>query len=177
MNLKKLGPTDKKGNCLVVVESPRGSRVKLEYIEEIEAFTVAKPLSYGLTYPFDWGFIPNTKAEDGDPLDAMVMWDVPTYPGVVIPSRLIGVIQLEETDKKGKRVRNDRVIAVPVKAPRELETESYRDLSEREREELSWFFLSAVYFADKAPKILGWGGPKDAAKLVEQFSLKKPKKR
>ena len=69
----------------VVVESPRGSNAKLKFDPELEAMSLSRPLTYGLTYPFDWGFVPGTRASDGDPLDAMLMWDSATYPGVVIP--------------------------------------------------------------------------------------------
>lgn len=173
MNFEKLPARNANGAFYVVVESPRGSRVKLKYDEELSAFTVARPLSFGLTYPFDWGFIPGTEGEDGDPLDAMVMWDTPTYPGVVIPCRAVGVIRLKETNKKGKRQRNDRIIAVPVKAPRDGEVETFHDLSEREREELNHFFVSAVFFAQKDPEILGWGTPKEADELIDS-SLTRP---
>jgi inorganic pyrophosphatase len=67
-----------------VVETPRGSRAKLEFDPKLGAFTLAKPLLTGLTYPYDWGFIPSTKAEDGDPLDVLIIHDAATYPGLVL---------------------------------------------------------------------------------------------
>src|SRR6187397_2754701 len=75
----------------VVVESPRGSNAKLKFDPELEAMSLSRPLTYGLTYPFDWGFVPGTRASDGDPLDAMLMWDTATFPGVVIPCRALGI--------------------------------------------------------------------------------------
>ena len=71
----------------VVVEAPRGSQLKLKYEPRWEAMAVSRPLPIGVTFPFDWGFIPSTQAADGDPLDAMVLWDVPSYPGVVLTCR------------------------------------------------------------------------------------------
>jgi hypothetical protein len=66
-----------------VIEPPRGSSCKLDFDPKLRVFTLAKPLMAGLTYPYDWGFIPSTQAEDGDPLDVLVIHDAQTYPGVV----------------------------------------------------------------------------------------------
>ena len=80
----------------VVVESPRGSALKLKYEPRWNAMTVSRPLILGVTFPFDWGFVPSTTGADGDPLDALVFWDVSSYPGVVLPCRAIGVLQVEQ---------------------------------------------------------------------------------
>src|SRR6185503_13012746 len=82
----------------VVVESPRGSAVKLKYDREHGVMTMSRPLTLGLTYPCDWGFVPSTHAPDGDPLDAFIMWDASVYPGVVVPCRPIGVLRVEQTN-------------------------------------------------------------------------------
>jgi Inorganic pyrophosphatase len=86
-NLLKLPTWADKQHIYAVVETPRGSTCKLDFDPELRAFTLAKPLMAGLTYPYDWGFIPSTKAEDGDPLDVLVIHDAQTYPGVVLRCR------------------------------------------------------------------------------------------
>ncbi|WP_375756316.1 inorganic diphosphatase [Corallococcus exercitus] len=159
----------------VVVESPRGSTVKLKYDPKLQAFTLSRPLTRGFRYPFDWGFIPSTKGPDGDPLDALVYWDVPTWPGVVLPCRALGVLQVDQKKKNGKegeRERNDRLLLVPVNAIRSDHLNSYQDLSQRERQELEHFFLAVVHFADKDARILGWAGPDAAERMVQQYALK-----
>lgn len=160
---------NEEGAIHIVVESPRGSTVKLKYEPKLGAFTVSRPLVHGLRYPFDWGFIPSTEGPDGDPLDAMVYWDVATWPGVVLPCRILGVLQVDQKKKKGKgRERNDRLLVVPVSAVRAEHLRSYQDLSKREREELEHFFLTAVAFANKDARILGWKGPQEAERLLEE---------
>src|ERR1700754_3219198 len=94
------------------VETPRGSRAKLEFDPKLGAFTLAKPLLAGLTYPYDWGFIPSTKAEDGDPLDVLIIHDAATYPGLVLTCKPIGVLEVVQSSK-GKKERNNRVFVVP----------------------------------------------------------------
>ena len=145
----------------VVVESPRGAVVKLKYSPELEAMSISRPLVIGLAYPCDWGFVPSTKGPDGDPIDAAVWWDVPTYPGVVIPCRALAVIEVEQnTAGKSTRVRNDRILAVPVAARRETA------LTARVRQELEHFFLAVTAFEGKDARILGWGDSEAALQLI-----------
>jgi inorganic pyrophosphatase len=100
------------GAVHVVVETPRGSRAKFAYDPKLETFTLTKSLLVGLTYPHDWGFVPSTKADDGDPLDVMVIHDAATFPGLVLACRIIGILQIEQK-RKGNAERNNRSFAVP----------------------------------------------------------------
>jgi len=157
------------GGFHVVVESPRGSTLKLKYEPELGAFAASRALPLGYAYPYDWGFIPGTRAPDGDPFDALVYWDAASATGVVLRCRLIGILQLEQdtgSDPKA-RVRNDRAIAVPLGHDRGNDVRSVTDLAERVRAELEHFFTSQVYFTPKNPRILGWGGPDIAERIVD----------
>ena len=156
------------GAVNVVIESPRGSTVKFKYDGERRVITVARPLVSGLAYPYDWGFVPSTRSADGDPVDAFVMWDAQSYPGVVISARPIGVLRVEQTNPEShKRERNDRIAVVPMKAPRLSDVRNVFDFSERVRQELEHFFMGAVAFEKKDVRLLGWAGPKEAMSLVE----------
>ena len=104
----------------VVVETPRGARAKLTFDPELKTFVLSKSLMLGLSYPYDLGFIPSTRAEDGDPLDVMVIHDAATTPGLVLRCKLIGVLQTIQKTKHDQ-IRNDRVIAVPKDSHRERE--------------------------------------------------------
>jgi inorganic pyrophosphatase len=162
-----LGTFRKDGSLNVMVESPRGSSVKFKYDPEARVMTISRPLPEGLVYPYDWGFIPSTHAPDGDPIDAVIVWDGTSYPGVVIPCRVIGALKAEQTNRDTKRrERNDRIVALPVEAPRQAHIKSVFDLSQRERDELEQFFLHAVVFQGKNLELLGWEGQDEAAELV-----------
>ena len=86
----------KDGELRVIVEVPRGSSVKLNYKPKLRSFVVSRALPLGLTYPFDWGFIPGTKGDDGDPLDAIALHETATYPGVILPCKPIGMVEISE---------------------------------------------------------------------------------
>jgi inorganic pyrophosphatase len=175
-NLLRLPASPSPGVIHVVVESPRGATSKIKYDAQLEAFTLQRPLPLGMVYPHDWGFVPGTRAEDGDPLDALVLSEGTTFAGVVIRARPVAVVELEQDAKPGnpgkttrknrnRRERNDRVVAVPANAPR-ADAEGPEDLPARVRAELERFFVDVTFFEDKNATILGWGGPEQAMALV-----------
>ena len=151
----------------VVIETPRGSRAKLAYDPKLETFTLSKSLLVGLTYPYDWGFVPSTKADDGDPLDIMVVHDAATFPGLVLTCRVIGILQIEQK-RKGNAERNDRLFAVPRRSHSEQGLHDVRDLSKPIQEELEKFFIATDELEDKKLEIIGWRGPKVALKAIKE---------
>jgi inorganic pyrophosphatase len=165
-NLIELPPFSDNGDVRVVIETPRGSRAKFRYDPELQIFTLSKSLLVGLTYPHDWGFVPSTKAEDGDPLDIMVVHDAATSPGLVLSCRVIGVLQIEQKSKSNTE-RNDRLFAVPRQSHSERSLRDVRDLSKPILEELEKFFIATDELEDKELKIIGWKGPKIAFKAIK----------
>jgi inorganic pyrophosphatase len=156
---------DDDGQCRVVIEAPRGSVVKLKYEPAIDAFVFGHRLPRGTTYPYDWGFIPGTCAEDGDPLDAMVLLDAPTWPGVVIPSIPIGLVRVVQRDGKRKTTRNDRIIAVAADDPT---WDDVAALPKRVRSELEGFFVTAGQQSHDRVVVEGWRGPSAARAAIER---------
>ena len=155
------------GSINVVVETPRGSEAKFKHDPETGAMMLSRPLPSGIVYPYDWGFIPSTHMSDGDPLDAMILWDGTGFPGLIVASRLIGVLRVEQRSlASGGRERNDRVFALPVKAPRSEQVRSIFDLPERVRLELEQFFQNVVAFEGKEIALLGFAGPDEADRVL-----------
>ena len=111
-NYSKL-PTITKGLIRVVVETPRGAASKLAFEPATQVFAYVRPLPVGMTYPYDWGFIPWTLGEDGDPLDGLVIHQAATAPGVVIKCNLLGAVCIKQRDPGGPALRNDRYILSP----------------------------------------------------------------
>ena len=168
-NLARLPTWADKEHVHVVVETPRGSRCKLEFDPKLKVFTLSKPLLAGLTYPYDWGFVPSTKAEDGDPVDVLIIHDAATYPGLVLRCKPIGVLNVLQTTN-GKRERNDRVFALPDRAPFEGDLQDIRHLPARAVEELERFFEATDALEDKKINFLGWKGPSEAIKTIKKHS-------
>ncbi len=169
-NYFKLPTWADKAHVYAVVETPRGSRVKLEFDPKLGAFTLSKPLFAGLTYPYDWGFIPSTQAEDGDPLDVLIIHDAATYPGLVLRCTPVGVLEVEQSSK-GKQERNDRVFVVPDRSPFEGDLQDIRRLPARAIKELEEFFLATNALEAKTLKFLGWRGPAKAIKTIKKTSI------
>jgi inorganic pyrophosphatase len=154
-DLLKLPTRNNSGDVYVVVETPRGSAAKLEYDPELRVFTLSKALFLGLTYPYDWGFIPSTKGEDGDPIDALVLHDAATAPGLVLKCKIIGVLEVLQSEKGKKGIRNDRLIAVPRDSHREKADKDARDLPKQMRQEIEKFFVATDELEAKVLKFLG----------------------
>jgi inorganic pyrophosphatase len=168
-NLINLPPFTEDGDVCVVIETPRGSRAKFDYDPKLKTFTLSKSLLTGLTYPYDWGFVPSTKADDGDPIDVMVVHDAATFPGIILTCRVIGILQIEQKHK-GKTERNDRVFAVPRDSHSEQALKDVSDLSKPIRQELEKFFKATDELEDKKLTILGWKGPKAAVQAIKDAS-------
>jgi len=160
----------------VVIETPRGSRNKYDYDEEAGAFKLAHVLAEGLVFPNDFGFIPSTLAEDGDPLDVMVLLDTPTAVGCLLTARAIGVIEAQQTEVDGTKFRNDRLIAVATHAQVHSEVKSISELDQKVVEEIEHFFIYYNERRGKKFKPLGRFGSKRAMALVKQ-SMKAFKKK
>ena len=156
----------KDGDLHVVVETPRGSRAKFAYDPKLKAFAFTKSLLTGLTYPHDWGFVPSTKADDGDPIDIMVVHDAATFPGLIIACRVIGILQIEQKSD-GSSERNDRLFAVPRRSHSEQGLRDVRDLSRPVQQELEKFFIATDELENKKLEILGWKGPKAGLQAIE----------
>src|SRR3954454_21727082 len=112
-NLESLAAFDG-DNLTVIIETPKGSQNKYTYEPRLGAFILGGVLPAGAVFPFDFGFVPSTLAEDGDPLDVLVLMDGPAFTGCIVQCRPLGVIEAEQTED-GKKVRNDRLIAVATK--------------------------------------------------------------
>jgi len=170
MNLDSIPAFGDDGIVHLVVESPQGSALKLKYERAWNAMSISRPLPLGLVYPFDWGFIPSTLAPDGDPLDAMALWDVASFPGVVLRCRAIGVLYVEQNREKNDRsvrIHNDRVLAIPVEARREQGLSEADELPRRVRQELERFTIAAGALEGKDPEVVGWGDAAAAVALIK----------
>ena len=168
-NLETLPTWTEDGHVHVIVETPRGARAKIKLDHELGVMMLSKPLMLGLAFPYDFGFIPSTHAEDGDPLDAMVIHDAATYPGLLIACRVSGVVKVRQRQKQKRNwVRNDRIIAVPKEDPRGDAISDARDLSKQTREQLEKFFVASVALKEKELDFLGWGGPEEAERLIRK---------
>jgi inorganic pyrophosphatase len=153
----------------VVIETPRGSRVKFSFDPETTQFKLGGILPEGMVFPYEFGFLPSTLAADGDPLDVLVLIDAPTSMGCVLTARMLGVIEAEQTDQgKRKPCRNDRLVAVATHAHINGEARKLNDLNRELIHEIEDFFVAYNKERGKVFKPLGRHGPKRAMKLVKQ---------
>jgi inorganic pyrophosphatase len=166
-NLIKRLPAFAKGNCLnVVIETPKGSNVKYAYAPSERLFALKRALPEGMMFPFNFGFVPSTKAEDGDPLDILVLNEGTLFPGCLIQAEVLGAIEAEQSEN-GKKTRNDRLIvrAVTKESPTSLES---MELTKKTVHEIEHFFKAYNKLAGKKFKVLRRVGPKKALGLVRK---------
>jgi inorganic pyrophosphatase len=125
----------------VVIDTPRGSRNKYKYDEKAGVFRLSRILPAGMEFPYDFGSIPRTRADDGDALDILVLVDAATFPGCLLNVQLLGVLRAKQKEK-GKTVRNDRLIAVAQTPVNEPEARELKDLAKQQLHEIESFFVS-----------------------------------
>ena len=164
----QLKPIEKDDGLLqVIVETPKGSRNKFSYDPDQKVFMLKKVLPAGMVFPYDFGFLPQTLAEDGDPLDVLLLMDEPAYPGVVVRARLIGVIEGEQIEGK-KKSRNDRLLAVAEVNHLYAAIRKHNDLPDKWIEELEEFFVNYHRLEGKEYKLLGCKNIGQAERLIKQ---------
>ena len=167
--LSEMPTFDKAENALrVVIETPKGSHNKYDYDPDCDCFELATVLPEGMTFPFDFGFIPSTLGEDGDPLDVLVLLDFPVIPGCILKARLVGAIQAKQKEKGEEWLRNDRLIAVALHARSHQGIKTLTDLRPHLLEQITEFFVDYNKQDDKKFKPIGNCDVDQAMKLVQR---------
>jgi inorganic pyrophosphatase len=164
--LRPFVPEDEK-LIQVVIETPKGSRNKYAFDPEQRVFELKKVLPAGMAFPYDFGFVPATKAEDGDPIDVLVLMDEPAFPGCLLKCRLIGVIEGEQGSKKEKE-RNDRVVAIEQENHSFADIQNIHHLGKQFLRELEEFFVNYHELSGKQYRVIGVKGPGKARERIEE---------
>ena len=168
-NLARLNPDwqSKKYCCNVIIETPKGRRNKFDYDDKRRLFKLAGLLPEGMSFPFDFGFIPSTLADDGDPLDVMVLLDEPADVGCLVEVRIIGVIEAVQIEK-GKRTVNNRLLGVAIHSYSHEDVDNIDQLNTSLLDQVEQFFVAYNKGRGKTFKVKGQHGPKRAAELIVQ---------
>jgi inorganic pyrophosphatase len=167
-NKSRLGPFVGKEELVnVIIETPKGSRNKYAFDEKSGLLTLRKSLPSGMVFPFDFGCVPGTRADDGDPLDVLVLMETPVSPPCLVQAHLIGVIEAEQSEK-GESERNDRLVAVTDSDNQPSEVKSVKKLPAQTLKEIERFFVSYNELEGKKFKILNYRGQSAAIKCVKK---------
>jgi inorganic pyrophosphatase len=163
MDLSLIPAQPKPGIINVLIEIPGGSKNKYEFDKDMNAFALDRVLFASVKYPYDYGFVPNTLADDGDPLDGMVMMDEPTFAGCVIAARPIGMLLMIDGGD-----RDEKILCVPAEDPRYNEVKSLKDIAPHRLEEIAEFFRTYKNLEKKVTEIQGWKDVDAVTPLVEE---------
>ena len=163
------------GLLRVLVDTPRGSAVKYKLDAEKGVYKVAHILPSGMVFPYDFGSIPGTLADDGDPLDLLVIAEAGTFPGCLVEVRLIGGIQARQT-QRGKTARNDRLIGVAAESRAHARTRRLGDLPAKLLDEIERFFVTYNEARGRRFRVDRRVGPGTARRLVREGERRFAKK-
>ncbi len=155
-----------KATCRAIIETPKGFRSKFDYDPESNLFILGGLLPEGMMFPFDFGFIPSTQGEDGDPLDIMVLMDAPAHVGCLIDVRIIGIIDAEQT-QDGKTEKNSRILGAAIHSYEHENLVTINDVSKTLLSQVEEFFVSYNKQRGKKFKITDTGGPKKALRYLK----------
>jgi inorganic pyrophosphatase len=160
----------------VIVETPKGKRNKFKFDEKLQRFCLGKVLPAGASFPYDFGFVPGTRADDGDPLDVLLLMDESAFPGCVVEARPIGVLEAEQT-KDGKTERNDRLVAVASEAHTYGHMRTMKDLNRELIRELVHFFESYNEMQGGQFRLLAARGPRKAIAAIKACARTEARKK
>lgn len=168
MRAEKLPSLDQKSGLVnALVEAPAGSRNKYKFNPAVGLYELHKVLPEGMNFPHDFGFVPSTRADDGDPIDVLILSDQSSFCGCLIKVRLIGVLKAEQKDSKGKAFfRNDRLIAVADVSVRYSEVHTINDVPKSVLDEIERFFVAYNETRGKQFRIVGRAGARQAQSLL-----------
>jgi len=162
---KKSAAPIKPASIDVIIETPKGSRNKFKYDSTSRMFKLSKVLPEGMMFPYDFGFVPSTIGDDGDPLDILVLMDEPTFPGCLLECRLIGVIEAEQEENHEKE-RNDRLVAVAQQSLLYSDIGHIQDLAAPALRQIQAFFVNYQKVRDVKFRILATQGPDRALQIL-----------
>jgi inorganic pyrophosphatase len=150
----------------VIIETPKGSRNKFKYMPNRGQYRLCKVLPEGMVFPFDFGFLPSTVAPDGDPLDVLVLMEEPVFPGCIVQTRILGILEANQKESKKHVVRNDRLIGVAKQWEEHKETFSVKHLPKHLIQEIEHFFAAYHELDGHTFEPLAYRGPSKADKLI-----------
>lgn len=162
MNLEKIGPGKKAPEVLnVIIENPRGGNNKYEYDKDAGVIKLDRVMYSAVFFPADYGFVPQTLCEDGDPLDAFVMTTNPLHPGVLVEVRPIGYVKMIDGGEQ-----DDKLLCVPKDDPRFSHIHDLKDVAPHLLDEISNFLSTYKILQKKKVEVNGWENATAAKKLV-----------
>ena len=171
-SVSNLGPFDKEtGHVNAIIDTPKGSRNKFKFDERLGLFRLGGALPLGSVFPFDFGYVPSTQGDDGDPLDVLILMDEPAFTGCLVASKLIGVIEANQTEN-GVTTRNDRLVAVAADSRNHSHIRFLGDLNTNLVHEIEQFFVSYNQTKGKRFELLGRFGPDHATQLINNAHKK-----
>jgi len=162
----------KTNNINAVIETPKGCAAKYNFDKETQLFKLKKILPEGLAFPFHFGFIPFTLAEDGDPIDVLVLMNEPSWPGCIIECKVLGILEAEETQNK-TTVKNNRIVAAAIESPVFKNNKNINSLSKDLTNGIINFFISYTRLEEKDFNITGKSGPSIALHVIKKSISKK----
>ncbi|MGO8672757.1 MAG: inorganic diphosphatase [Capsulimonadaceae bacterium] len=166
MDKAKANPGLRDNSVMALIEIPRGSKNKYEWNEEMQAVALSRVLYQSVAYPAEYGFIPGTKAGDGDELDVVVLIDQPTFPGCLMRVRPVGILRLHQEGEE-----DDKVLCVPVADPLYAQTCDISDVPPHRLLEIRHFFATYTELEGREVVVGGWEGAQAAIEEIERCLL------
>lgn len=165
--LQALPAKSRDGLTHVVIDTPKGSRNKIKLDEALGCFRLSRILPAGAVFPCNFGFVPSTRAEDGDALDVLVLMDEPLPTGALVAVRLLGVLQATQREG-GRSERNDRLVGVPVTPVNEPSATDLKQVSAQALKDIEHFLVSYNRAHGRTFEVTGRKGAKAAERAVKR---------